>query len=255
MSAQITVQNSEAVEYQLDVASMGARTYAFTIDWHFRLLLAAAWFIATGFILTWDTVGDLFKDLFERDTRALTALYVLLIPTLVIYFLYHPILEILMKGRTPGKRMAGVRILTQGGQVPGAGALLIRNLFRLLDSLPGLYLVGLATVGFTKNSVRIGDLAAGLVLVYDPDIAKKQSAAATRLALSSDMPPEHQDLLLDLLDRWRTLDTASRIRLGEGVLKKIAPENLSLGQRLEGASDKQHSKELLTRLQQLTQLP
>ena len=43
-----------------------------------------------------------------------------------------------MRGRTPGKRIAGVRLVTREGDIPGVGALLLRNVFRLLDSLPAL---------------------------------------------------------------------------------------------------------------------
>ena len=48
-----------------------------------------------------------------------------------------------MRGRTPGKRMAGVRIVARDGGAPSVGALLVRNVFRLIDSLPLLYGVGL----------------------------------------------------------------------------------------------------------------
>ena len=71
--------------------------------------------------------------------------YIVVLPSLALYFLYHPILEVLMKGRTPGKRIAGVRLVKRDGGVPGVGALLIRNVFRLIDSLPFAYCIGLAT--------------------------------------------------------------------------------------------------------------
>ena len=78
-----------------------------------------------------------------------------------------------MRGRTPGKRIAGVRLVTREGDIPGAGALLLRNIFRLLDSLPVCYLVGLATVVFTEHHVRVGDLAAGTLLVMDHDSSRE----------------------------------------------------------------------------------
>ena len=55
-------------------------------------------------------------------------------PATAIYFLYHLVLEPLMAGRTPGKRMTGLRVLTPEGLVPTIGALITRNVFRIIDS-------------------------------------------------------------------------------------------------------------------------
>jgi hypothetical protein len=109
-----------------------------------------------------------------------------------------------MRGRTPGKRIAGVRLVTREGDIPGPGALLLRNVFRLLDSLPVCYLVGLLTVMFTEHHVRVGDLAAGTLLVMDHDSTASSfaSTAGTRNGLS----PQAVDLIQELLDRWPALD-------------------------------------------------
>jgi uncharacterized RDD family membrane protein YckC len=61
-----------------------------------------------------------------------------------------------------------VRIVTHDGSVPSVAAHLIRTVFRLIDSFPGfLYGIGLIMTAVTRNHVRIGDLAAGTLLVYD----------------------------------------------------------------------------------------
>jgi uncharacterized membrane protein SpoIIM required for sporulation len=88
-------------------------------------------------------------------------------PTLAIYFLYHLVLEPVMRGRTPGKRMIGLRILTPEGLVPSTSALVTRNAFRIIDSLPFAYVVGLLCAMFGKRHLRLGDIAAGTVLAVD----------------------------------------------------------------------------------------
>jgi uncharacterized membrane protein SpoIIM required for sporulation len=72
-----------------------------------------------------------------------------------------------MVGQTPGKRLACVRIVALDGATPTVGALLVRNLFRVIDSLPVMYGVGLLTSMVRDDHVRIGDLAAGTLLIYD----------------------------------------------------------------------------------------
>ncbi len=89
------------------------------------------------------------------------------LPAAGIYFLYHVVLEIVMHGRTPGKRMAGVRLVTRNGSAPTVAAYLVRNVFRLVDSFPLFYGVGLVASMITRDDVRVGDLAAGTLLVYE----------------------------------------------------------------------------------------
>jgi hypothetical protein len=144
------------------------------------------------------------------------------LPTLFLYFFYHPVLELAMRGRTPGKRIAGVRLVTREGDIPGAGALLLRNVFRLLDSLPVCYLVGLVTVMFTDHHVRVGDLAAGTLLVMDHDSTATSFAATagTRNGLS----PQAVDLIQELLDRWSTLDEQNRGTIARTLLARVEPQ-------------------------------
>jgi uncharacterized RDD family membrane protein YckC len=95
-----------------------------------------------------------------------------ILPVILIYFLYHPVLEILGRGRAPGKRMAGLRIVNEQGRPPTMGALLVRNIFRLVDSLPLFYMVGIMTCLISERQRRIGDMAAGTLLVYDKSASK-----------------------------------------------------------------------------------
>jgi uncharacterized membrane protein SpoIIM required for sporulation/uncharacterized RDD family membrane protein YckC len=134
---------------------------AFVIDWLLSVAVAVVYFLIASFLL----LGNL-EGRFDRDE--MTSWYLLgLVPAAAIYVLYHPILEPLMAGRTPGKRMAGLRVLTLEGQVPSIGALITRNVFRLVDSLPLSYVVGLLFVFFGKRHMRLGDLAAGTVVAVE----------------------------------------------------------------------------------------
>ena len=112
-SPSITLQSITGVDVALRIAGPGSRSYAFVIDWHIRFILALAWFftaaiLSTGSLLFWLQSGPR-GDLFY---------FIVLLPTAVIYFLYHPLLEIAMHGRTPGKRMAGVRLVSRTGDIP-----------------------------------------------------------------------------------------------------------------------------------------
>ncbi len=220
-NALITVNSADAMTYTLEVAGVGARSYAFVLDWHIRLLAALLWiYLATFAFYDRSVLSTMFDD----DGQNAAAFWIIFAPAAITYFFYHPILETVMHGSTPGKRMAGVRLITLEGHTPGIGSILIRNIFRLIDSLPGVYTVGILVVIFTKNQVRIGDIAAGTVLVYDKRGGRESLSDVARQSLDSNLSTENYDLLLELLDRWPQLEKHQRVQLAQQFLSKIGDE-------------------------------
>jgi len=211
----LQVESITGVPIDLPIAGPGGRSYAFIIDWHIRVLAASAW--ALGFIVVMNVIN--------AGSEPPPNWLVLLgfIPPALIYLLYHPILELAMSGRTPGKRIAGLRIVSVEGTVPGAGALIVRNLFRFIDGLPMLYVVGLAFAMTTRRHQRIGDLAAGTLLVYE-DASKADSLGGLPAAgASSGMSTADAELVQDLIDRWEQLDPANRLDLARRLLARLDP--------------------------------
>ncbi len=208
----LLVGTPTGVELELALAGPGARAFAFLVDWHIRALLAAAWYVA-GAVL-YNGRLSLLAPL-EPQSRWFL---LVLAPAAGIYFLYHVVLEIGTRGHTPGKRLAGLRILSRDGGPPSVGALLVRNVFRLIDSLPLLYGVGLTVTFLTREHLRIGDLAAGTVLAYEPRSALPYDRPATRSATPLD--PQLAEVAAELLARWPDLEPAARVRLGAEVLRR-----------------------------------
>ena len=149
------VQSDTGVDRSLPIAGLGGRSYAFVVDWHIRTLSSLAWYAASMLILYQGFTVTQTDSIFWLVAAA---------PSAGIYLLYHPVLEV-ATGSTPGKRIAGVRIVDGNGESPGIGALAMRNVLRPLDSLL-FYAVGMASVLLTRQAVRIGDIAAGTRLVY-----------------------------------------------------------------------------------------
>ncbi len=205
----IMLRTAAGVEVGVTIAGLGGRSFAFLIDWHIRLLLALTWLLAAGIILGG---GELRGEWMESDELGL-GFYLAVLPPLLIYLFYHPVLEIAMQGRTPGKRMAGIRIVDRSGHTPTVGALLLRNVLRLVDSLPAYYLLGIGVVLASRDTVRIGDMAAGTVLVYEE--RPKLDVLAQH---NPRLHPLWQEMLADLLERWRTLDPNVRTELAERLL-------------------------------------
>jgi hypothetical protein len=92
-----------------------------------------------------------------------------------IYFLivfvmiwgYFTLFEALGNGRTPGKRVAKIRVIHQSGRGITFFESLTRNLVRYADFLPSFYALGIVVMFLNKRSQRLGDLAAGTLVVRD----------------------------------------------------------------------------------------
>src|SRR6266568_1895550 len=125
-------------------------------------------------------------------------------------------------GRTPGKRLMGIRVVMDTGHPLTFTAAAVRNLVRIVDMQPLFtYQVGLAFVLFHAQNKRLGDIVAGTVVVRDrPENLQLASVAADRSAEPEALeagPPELADeefrLLDQLLERLQGLEGAVRHRL------------------------------------------
>ncbi|MBZ0304388.1 MAG: RDD family protein [Anaerolineae bacterium] len=137
------------------VAGFGSRCIAALIDFAilFPILFLIVWLMLRSTPL--QSRGD-------AGTLALVAGIQLLIITV-----YHLIFEWLWTGQTPGKRRTGIRVVQSNGLPLTPASTLIRNLIRLLDFLPLFYGVGLLVLFATRHTQRLGDLAAGTVVIRE----------------------------------------------------------------------------------------
>ena len=208
----LAVGSDTGIDVSLAVAGPGARAYAFVVDWHIRLVLALAWFVVSALLLNgaW--------TLQPPVARPGAWFGVVLAPALALYFLYHYVLEPLMHGRTPGKRLAGVRIVARDGTTPSAAVLLTRNVFRVVDCLPLCYCLGLMCTLLTREHVRIGDMAAGTLLVYEGSQARLPPQLAASSAPRLDAAAA--EVVSELLERWQALSPSARTALARQALAR-----------------------------------
>lgn len=89
----------------------------------------------------------------------------------VLLFGYPVLFEVFNQGRTPGKIAAGIRVVSLEGNAVGLGASLVRNLLRIVDGwlfvTVVLFPVGFVAAFTTRHCQRLGDLAAGTVVVRE----------------------------------------------------------------------------------------
>ncbi|HZF16756.1 MAG TPA: RDD family protein [Steroidobacteraceae bacterium] len=208
----LKIRSVTGVDFTLPIAGIGGRGFAFLIDLHIRALGALLWVLLAQLVVSLA---------FSRTDR--TVMLWVGLPASAIFFLYHPIIELLMGGRSPGKRIAGVRVIMRDGSPPGAGAILIRNVFRLLDSLPIGYWVGLIACFVTDRQVRVGDMAAGTLLIYDEGPTRESVDLLAVQGTAAGLSAAQAELLDDLLARWDSLEPAARLQIARQAILQFEP--------------------------------
>lgn len=160
-SDQLSIETPELVAIEMPLAGIGSRFIALLVDtliWLVGLLVMGIlfWIIRPGL--------EAFSKLSYQWVAALITLAVFL-----FNWGYFTLFEAFWNGRTPGKRVAGIRVIQQSGRPIGLFESMARNLVRYVDQIPFFYAVGVITMFVTRQHQRLGDLAAGTLVVRDRD--------------------------------------------------------------------------------------
>ena len=210
----LPVTTASRVTFHLAPAGLGTRAAAWLVD------ATLGWAIKIGAIYAAVTTVP------GGAAAALIAAVVFAVD--VGYFAFF---EARWAGQTPGKRWAGLRVVTTEGGRLDAGPAVVRNILRVLDGLPGFMLVGFVAAFFHPHHRRLGDLVAGTVVVAEPRRragagvleeagvaavkARENSLATGPVAarVRSRVTVAERDLLLDLAARRESLDPLPRAAL------------------------------------------
>lgn len=163
-SRSLPIETAEGVVFSLPLAGPFSRFLAWVVD-----LLVAVVASSVVYRLLYIVA------VFDRDLMAGLAVF----STFLISISYGILLEWFWHGQTLGKRALGLRVVDADGRRLQPAQIVIRNLMRALDSLPGLYLVGGAAVLLTRHYQRLGDLVSNTVVVRRQQISFPELARVT----------------------------------------------------------------------------
>lgn len=223
------VETPEGVEIGLRVAGPVPRLLAAAIDFGIRMGIYVVLGIPAGLL------GDAGAGL-------------LLIAIFLVEWFYPVLFEVQRGGATPGKRQLGLLVLHRDGTPVGWMASIVRNLVRFADFLPAAYGFGIASMLIDRDFRRLGDLAAGTVVVHrEPEMAgyRVPTGPATRPSAPLDL--DEQRAVLDFAERLGTWSEARSAELAglaapltgippgkggvEGVRSLLGIANWLLGRR------------------------
>ena len=213
----LRISTPEGVSLELPLAGVGSRFVALLVDTLLQMLI----FVAVIVLLV---VAD-------ADSFAVFA--VTGVTVFALLFVYPVAFELAAGGRTPGKRWSSLRVVCDDGSPLTFRASALRNLVRLVDVLPGMYLVGAVAIFATRRNQRLGDLAAGTLVVRDvrvPTFVAESFAPSAEVA-PDDLPawdvsglsqPELA-ALRRFLERRQAIDDVPRNLLARDLAERLRP--------------------------------
>ena len=216
------IETPEHVEVHFELAGVGSRTAAALFD----LVLLGLGIVLLALALQALDGGDARRTAAESWALALAILV-----AAFALFAYFALFEALNGGRTPGKQALGIRVVMDTGHPVTTGAAVVRNLVRLLDCFFPLapILPALLVIFLHKSNKRLGDIAAGTIVVRDrPTDWVLGGAAAPSPAAEEPLetgPPELSDAEFRLLDgflaRLQDLDPVLQVRMAAELARRF----------------------------------
>ncbi len=161
MEERIKIATLENVELDFEPAGIGSRFMALLLD-TIIMFLAIVIISILFFVLTSSSLTGSVDSLEAWET----ALYIFLL--FLLRWGYFIFFETFLRGQTPGKKLLGIRVVRDNGLPLSLRHALIRNLLRIADMLPPpAYILGGMSAVISKKGQRLGDMAAGTLVVRE----------------------------------------------------------------------------------------
>mgnify|MGYP001109710060 CR=1 FL=1 len=236
MDDRYIVDTPENISVSYGVAGIGSRFLAGIID---TLLIGLIYFVLLFAVAYANSVMDEWSSVFVA---------IVVIVMFLITWGYYILFELLWNGQSPGKRLIGLRVVHTGGRPISFIGSAIRNLVRVVDFLPSMYALGVVTMFIDARSRRLGDLAAGTLVIKEERVVTLESLTSNQnnakyllpLKPGEPIPPlelqhvdqlkmEEFELIHDFLTCRSHLSSSSRARLAS-QLAQLVSERLQLPQ-------------------------
>ena len=185
----------EGVHLDLPVAGPAPRMFAYAIDFAVIVLLIVFLMIALFSALPIGAWFDRwFSAAFHQAARTANRanntsgsavglfIAIFLLAQFVVETGYFIFWEMVTNGRSPGKALIGLRVVCRNGSPINLRSSAVRNFMRIVDILPANYVVGLISIIVSASCERLGDHAAGTLVVR-----LDRPEAASELPVGADM--------------------------------------------------------------------
>jgi uncharacterized RDD family membrane protein YckC len=221
----LTIETPEQTALEFPLAGVGSRCLALMLD--FLIQIGVNLVLLIIYLIVQTQVQGMGSWISELGIWAQA---ILGLGLFIVYFGYFAIFESIWNGQTPGKRVTHLRVIQESGRPILIWQAIVRNLMRVIDSLPFLYGVGLMTALLSKQNRRLGDFVAGTVVVHERPLEKisvgwtnATAASAPALPLgAARLGTEEVRLIEAFLERRDSLDYEVRRRMANQIAIRVA---------------------------------
>jgi len=228
---QLNIDTPELVAIEMPLAGIGSRFIAILVDyliWGFVFLILGI--LAAIIIPALHFFGGI---------SANWAIGIFVLIVFLLQWGYFALFEAFGNGRTPGKRVARIRVIHQSGRGINFVEALARNLVRFVDYFPSFYAVGLVAIFLSRRNQRLGDMVAGTLVVRDREVdsphwgeSASRTFTAPTLIAESPIPPPHLRVVLPAPALARL--SASDLEVLEGFFARRLDMDLTTRAALAG---------------------
>jgi uncharacterized RDD family membrane protein YckC len=228
---QLNIDTPELVAIEMPLAGIGSRFIAILVDyliWGFVFLILG---IVAAIIIP--------ALHFFGGVSANWAIGIFVLIVFLLQWGYFALFEAFGNGRTPGKRVARIRVIHQSGRGINFVEALARNLVRFVDYFPSFYAVGLVAIFLSRRNQRLGDMVAGTLVVRDREVdsphwgeSASRTFTAPTLIAESPIPPPHLRVVLPAPALARL--SASDLEVLEGFFARRLDMDLTTRAALAG---------------------
>ncbi len=238
MDRTLDVRTPESVAFSYELAGIGSRFLAVAVD--LLIQIAIVLLVFWGITLIAGHTPATHPKMVGRGERFWynVGLAMVIAILFAVFFGYFIAFEALWNGQTPGKRVLGLRVVRDGGYPVDFSASLIRNLVRVGEMSIGFYAVSAFVALLSPENKRIGDIAAGTIVVRDarmlrPDELLRAIAEEPKYASTAFVSGEERALIKRFLERRDDLEPERRSALAAQIAERVRPRLPADLQRLE----------------------
>ena len=206
------VETPEGIDLNARLVGPLPRLMAFSID--FAIRAGIYLIVAIGLGLFGETGWGIF-----------------LICLFLLIWLYPIFFEVFKGGQTPGKKSMGMVVVNQDLTPVRFEASVIRNFLRTVDFLPSLYLFGLVSMCLSGKFQRLGDMAAGTIVIYRPQQNSQLDLPEAQLeAPPAGLSESEQMAIISFARRHKELSQARQLELANILEPSVSdtPEKSSV---------------------------
>jgi uncharacterized RDD family membrane protein YckC len=197
MNDEFRIETPEAVSFGYDIAGIGSRFMAALVDSLIVIVIELV-VLTVALAVTTSAPNDLLAGGIGSWILAVLGLL-----AFAILWGYYLLFEMIWNGQSPGKRWVGLRVIKDTGAPISFVDSAIRNLVRLVDFLPAYYGVGVLVMFFNDRARRLGDFAAGTLVVRErKDVTLESLVTPAATA----RPPGAEDRILPGLENLTSGD-------------------------------------------------